>query len=141
MSKTRKNFIFLFIILNSSILLVSLLYNLLFEQKLLEVFRSGCVFLNTFGLYCPGCGGSRSLHFLLNFDLIKSFIYYPAIPYTAALILEADVRILISIIKEKNNLIRMKKAEFILIPVIIMLNFFVRNILLFFGVVYINKIG
>ena len=138
MSKLRKNFILLFVLLNISILTVSIIYNILFEEKMLEVFKSGCTFLNLFGLYCPGCGGSRSLNYLLNFNIVKSFIYYPAIPYTALLILEADIRILISALKDKNYLVKMKSIQFVLIPVIIMLNFFIRNILLFFGIVYIR---
>ena len=137
MFKTRKrNFIFL-VAFNSSVLLISLLYNFIFEEKLLEVFRSGCVFLNLFGYYCPGCGGSRSLNALLNLNILKSFIYYPAIPYTALLILDLDIRLLLSVIKNENKVKGFCYYAFLGIPIIIMLNFFIRNILLYFGIDYL----
>ena len=137
MLKTRKRLIFFLVAFNSSILLISLLYNLVFEEKMLEVFRSGCVFLNLFGYYCPGCGGSRSLNALLNFNIIKSFIYYPASPYTALLILDLDIRALISVIKNENFVKGFRYYSFVGVPVIIMLNFLVRNILLYFGINYL----
>ena len=137
MLKTRKRLIIFLVAFNSSILLISLLYNLVFEEKMLEVFRSGCVFLNLFGYYCPGCGGSRSLNALLNFNIIKSFIYYPAIPYTALLILDLDIRALISVIKNENLVKGFRYYSFVGVPIIIMLNFLVRNILLYFGINYL----
>lgn len=133
----RKNNIIFFTLLNISVLTVSLIYNLVFEEKMLEVFRSGCVFFNLYGYYCPGCGGSRSLNALLNFNLIKSFIYYPAIPYAALLILDIDIRLLVSIIRGENKVSGFRLYSFVGIPIIIMLNFFVRNILLRFGIVYL----
>ena len=137
MFETRKSNIIFFVTLNLSVLLVSLLYNLVFEEKMLEVFRSGCVFLNMFGYYCPGCGGSRSLNALLNLNLLKSFIYYPAIPYTAFLILDLDIRLLLSVIKNENKVKSFRYYAFLGVPIIIMLNFFIRNILLYFGINYI----
>ena len=40
-----------------------------------------CFFHELTGYYCPGCGGSRALMFLLRGDLIHSFIYHPALLY------------------------------------------------------------
>lgn len=40
-----------------------------------------CIFRATLHLYCPGCGGTRSLKALLDFDFIRSFLYNPFILY------------------------------------------------------------
>ena len=135
MQKREKKRILLFILLNGSILAVSLFYNFLFEQKLLSVFSEGCEFKNLFGFFCPGCGGSRSLNALLNFKLIRSFLYFPAIPYTSFLILIIDIKLFLSIIKGDGAKYSIGYKPFVLIPVIIMLNFIIKNILLLgFGI-------
>ena len=40
-----------------------------------------CVFESLTGLYCPGCGGTRSAIALFRGRLIKSFFFHPAVPY------------------------------------------------------------
>ena len=40
-----------------------------------------CAFETVTGLYCPGCGGSRSLIALFQGRFIKSFLLHPAVPY------------------------------------------------------------
>ena len=130
MSERKKN-IFLFIIMNALILSAALLYDLLFDKGLV----GDCVFLETFRIYCPGCGGSRSLSFLLDFNLIKSFIYYPPIPITALIILDAEIRLVLGIIYSKSFIRRMRRSVFLIIPVSIILNFILRNFLLLaFGI-------
>ena len=134
MSEKRRKRLFILIIMNAAILAVSLFYNLLFEKKLLSVFSEGCAFKNIFGFYCPGCGGSRSLNSLLNFRPLRSFLYYPAIPYTSVLLLMIDARLLISVIKDNDCIKRFNYKLFIGVPIIIMANFFIKNILLLFGI-------
>ena len=36
-----------------------------------------CVMYDLTGLYCPGCGGTRSINYLLNGHFLTSFIYHP----------------------------------------------------------------
>ena len=40
-------------------------------------FYPGCTFYKTTGLYCPGCGATRSLYSLLHADLAQAFAYNP----------------------------------------------------------------
>lgn len=49
--------------------------------------RSGCAFQMMFGMYCPGCGGTRALNELLHGHLIRSIWYHPLVPYGAGLYL------------------------------------------------------
>ena len=41
-----------------------------------------CVFHEFTGLYCPGCGGTRAVRFLIRGNVEKSFIYNPIVLYT-----------------------------------------------------------
>lgn len=44
-----------------------------------------CVFNTFFGLYCPGCGGTRAVEALLHGHLLKSLWYHPIVLYTAVI--------------------------------------------------------
>lgn len=136
MDRARRRHIIIFITLNLSVLVLAFIYNILFEESLI----GKCVFLDTFGLYCPGCGGSRSLNFLLNFDLINSFIYYPPIIITVLILLYANLRLLLAIIKKTETVTKIDYRLFLIIPVAIILNFVIRNILLFFGIDLLGNI-
>ena len=86
------------------------------------------------GFYCPGCGGSRSLNALLEFRLLKSFIYYPPILITSLILLYTDTRILISILKNEEKIRGVNYRIFIIIPVSIIAQFVIKNLLLLFGI-------
>lgn len=119
----------IFLILNLSVLIISLVYNFLFKERLI----SECVFLNTFGFYCPGCGGSRSLNALLSFNLYKSFIYYPPILITSLILIYVDIKLIYSAFKLRDKA-HINPSVFLIIPIAIILNFVIRNILLFSGI-------
>ncbi len=42
-----------------------------------------CLVNSTFGIYCPGCGGTRAIAALLHGKPVTSFICHPLVPYTA----------------------------------------------------------
>lgn len=44
-----------------------------------------CIFHAVTGLYCPGCGGTRSFLFLLHGHPLKSILYHPFVLYAAVL--------------------------------------------------------
>ena len=94
-----------------------------------------CVFYKTFSLYCPGCGGTRALSALLEFNIIKSFILYPPILITVGFILYIDTLGVISLIKKSYAPIRSFKGRYtVIIPISIMLFFILRNILKIYGI-------
>lgn len=43
-----------------------------------------CLFRRLTGLYCPGCGGTRALRYLLQGQVMKSLYYNPLVVYMAA---------------------------------------------------------
>lgn len=42
-----------------------------------------CLLRTFFGIYCPGCGGTRAISALFRGQLLESFICHPLVPYTA----------------------------------------------------------
>lgn len=42
-----------------------------------------CILHSIFGLYCPGCGGTRAIYALLHGHVLASFICHPLVLYTA----------------------------------------------------------
>ena len=42
-----------------------------------------CVWDRMFGIYCPGCGGTRAVRALMQGRLLESLWYHPLVPYTA----------------------------------------------------------
>ncbi len=90
-----------------------------------------CILYTYFGIYCPGCGGTRSLIYLLQGDIIRSFIAYPALPVTVLIICRYLLQYIISYATHN----RIKKPVFrlmyvYLIMTIILINWIIRNILL-----------
>lgn len=44
-----------------------------------------CMFQQHFGIYCPGCGGSRAVKALLQGHILQSLYYHPLVLYAAVL--------------------------------------------------------
>ena len=51
-----------------------------------------CIFKSVTGLWCPGCGGTRSVRALVRGDLWQSFIDYPPVLYGLVVYVEFMVR-------------------------------------------------
>ena len=47
---------------------------------------SGCWIRQTWQVYCPGCGGTRSLEALCQGKVLRSLYYHPAVPITAGVL-------------------------------------------------------
>ena len=143
MSSTRKKVLKILIILNFSLVLFLVLFIFIFEP--LKIIKEGptdsCIFQKIFGFYCPGCGGTRSVGYLVNFDFYNSFVVYPPIYVGIVLIFSTEIILLKAYVFNDFFIIRRHKwTEYILIPVSIILNFLIKNILLYFNVDIIGDI-
>ncbi len=63
---------------------LAVLYQCVFRHYLPTV---PCFFNVFFGIYCPGCGGTRALIALLHGDVLKALWYHPFVPYFAVVYL------------------------------------------------------
>ena len=126
LSPRQKNLIFLAAI-NLSLILFAIIYTLFFSTRG-EGEGFVCYAKKNLLIYCPGCGGSRSLSAFLRFDILESFRLYPPIPISFAVVLDYDARMLHTILRKHKKPI--KYYSFLLIPISIILTFLIRNILL-----------
>ena len=58
-----------------SVLLVAAVYFIIRMSHIIP--DTGCAFRRITGLYCPGCGGTRSFVYLIHGHIIKSLAYHP----------------------------------------------------------------
>ncbi len=143
MTKERRKIILIFSLLNISLIFSVLLFCVFFTPK--DIVENGktytCIFQSLFNIYCPGCGGTRSIGYLLSFDLKKAFVFYPPIFIGIFLVFYFDIILFISFKKNTLSLLgRFKYFEFLLIPLSIILTFFIRNIFLHFGIDFLGDI-
>ena len=123
--------------LNLALLCAAIIYGAVTREAILEGREAvECFVKHNFLIYCPGCGGSRSLVYLLEFDFLKSFLYYPALPLSAAIIVYVDILTVIAFFK--NSILPLKRIKpeiLLLIPAVIFATFIIRNVLLIgFGI-------
>ncbi len=97
-----------------------------------------CIFHELTGFYCPGCGGTRAFLALITGHPILSFLYNPAVIYTAGVLLFYAVwGISYAISARKKETGKLKRPKFYLAFVwvfiaILLINCTVRNLVLYF---------
>lgn len=64
-----------------SVLLLIILFRL--QLLSLDRFLLPCMLYTLTGVYCPGCGGTRAVLYLLQGHPLKTLIYHPLVFYTA----------------------------------------------------------
>ena len=133
----RRRALIIFLAANLTLVAVSVIYAVHVAHSLdAGVDAVTCRFKETFGIYCPGCGGSRGLYYLLTLDFSSSVTAYPPLLPTVLILAYVDAVVLISIIKnDPTRLGAIRTYVILAIPVMIILWFFIRNILLLgFGI-------
>ena len=109
------------------------LWYLWFAKAAVPQGMPGCVFQAVLGLYCPGCGGTRSFEALFRGDILMALYYNPGAVYGVGLYLLYFIsQTLMRISKGKLWGLKFLPIYLYVMLGIIVLNFIVRNILLFF---------
>ena len=101
-------------------------------------FQLPCVFRMLTGYYCPGCGGTRAVKLFLKGKIIKSFIYHPVIPYLGiggGIFLVCQT--LHKLTRGKVKGMRFHNSYVYIMGVILIIQFFVKNALLYFWGYYL----
>ncbi|MEG2700204.1 MAG: DUF2752 domain-containing protein [Hungatella sp.] len=99
----------------------------------LKLFGQGipCLFQLITGLYCPGCGGTRAVRYLLHGQLQKSIQYHPLVLYMALVaLLEGGSWALAKICGNPKLYIRHYEVATYIGIVIIVFNFCWKNYML-----------
>ena len=126
---TRKKAAFIFALANAAIILASLAYVLVFYN---ENAPAVCKFKEILHMYCPGCGGTRAVYYLLRFNPVRSFISNPVVIVTALILADIDVRCVVAIVKNDEQIFtRFNPKVFFIVPAVLVFNFVLRNLLLY----------
>lgn len=100
------------------------------DISILEVNPYPCVLYRLLGLYCPGCGGTRAVNFLLHGQLLQSLLYHPAVIYTAILaICYMASHTLHILTKGKVRAMLFRPAYLYIVAGIILTQWVVKNVL------------
>ncbi len=130
MQKRKKNLVLTNVVIVFCVLAFAVVSSIISKYGILK-----CYFFECFHLYCPGCGGTRALYALFNFDILASLKYNPAVILGGLLYVYYNVRAIIAIIKNDEDYFF--KQKYRLIPIfaaIVIAYFIIRNILLLNGI-------
>lgn len=94
-----------------------------------------CLFHRLTGLYCPGCGGTRSIYALLTGRIGQSLYYHPIIIYTVVCFLWYYAKVTIQKVSRQKYILYMPQPELLLkaAAVLVVLNCLIRNLMLLIG--------
>lgn len=100
-------------------------------NKIKKLLFTECYIRTHFGIYCPGCGGTRAFLAIIHGQIIKSLQYNPII---LILIIDIILMKVLNIIDKKNpngrKILDYKIKYNIVLLILWMIYFIVRNYLL-----------
>lgn len=83
------------------------------------------------GLFCPGCGGTRSVLALFRGDIIHSFVYHPLVLYVVSIYAIYMIRGGVAILsRERYHFMKLRICYVYIGIAIILIQFFIKNIAL-----------
>lgn len=91
-----------------------------------------CIFPEYFHLYCAGCGGTRAVRYLIEGDLIRSFLAHPIILYLLILYIQAFCISIYTVFIKKDMKLRyyVKIWQLWTLLGVVLGNFIFRNLVL-----------
>lgn len=95
------------------------------------LFHMPCMFHLVTGLYCPGCGGTRALLYLVRGQVVQSLTYHPLVLYAAFVVAAELLSAVAAKCTGKPKYYLGHEELFIYIGAgIILINWIVKNVLL-----------
>lgn len=96
-----------------------------------SLFISGCLLNRITGIYCPGCGGTRAVYYLLNFNFLKAlsenaFVVIFILPLGAYMIVSEYVNYLLQ--RKILPFLRLSQAVIYIFIALFVLFAILRNI-------------
>lgn len=143
MPRMLKKLMINFIVFDSLIIILALVY-ILWGNHIRELVstHNSCFLHDVFRVYCPGCGGTRALEYLVKGHPVKSVMSNPTVVYTIYLFFHYNYIAWKSILTRDYEFYVFKSnAPALVLVAIILGNFVIRNILLcFFNIDYLGEL-
>ena len=137
----RKNALYKAVVAHIAILAFSLLFVWVTKQIAFYFPSKKCILVETLGLYCPGCGGTRGVSHLLSFRLKEAFLSYPPLLLFVGMWLWYDGQLCYALLKNREQrLPKIRTRHIITSAVVILLVFLLRNLALLWGYDYLGDI-
>ena len=97
-----------------------------------------CFFYYNFGIFCPGCGGTRAFEYMLYGNFLKSFIYHPVVMITVFFLVFSEISYLTYFLTRGKILFyELTVKHFIAIDLIFIINFIIKNLIVLYFNYYI----
>jgi len=130
----RDKWIFCFT--NIVLVLLVFIFFLLYLFRDLPLLQTECTFYRILGYYCPGCGGTRAFKAFMHGRWFQSLWYHPFVPYSILLMLCYSASNWIEKLSKGKIRIGIRFHDWYLYAglVLIVVNFIVKNILLYNGI-------
>lgn len=107
---------------------------------MLEKLPWGCILYRLLGVYCPGCGGTRSVNALLYGHIFESLWYHPLIVYCVVLYLVYMITWTFAKLRlfGREKGMKFRAGYLYSMLAIVAVNFIMKNVLKFcFGIIMI----
>ena len=109
------------------------------ELHILSLFTK-CPSTLLFHIYCPICGGTRSIAALMRLDISEAVKCNAFVVFLSVVFIYYDVSSLISIIRGKDRVLYISKYMKIAVFLFLSVFFIVRNIALVYGYDYLGDL-
>ncbi len=104
----------------------------LLQIPITELDDSPCVWITYFGIYCPGCGGTRAVESLCEGEVLQSFMYHPVVLYTVVVVgVFVASHTLHILTKGKTKVMLFRPVYLYIMVAIILVQCIVKNVLKF----------
>ncbi len=111
---------------------------IIFNVHPTNVYTGQCYFYTVHGVFCPGCGGTRAFEHLLYGHFLQSFLYHPIVVTVVFFLMFSTISyILYFITRGKVLYYELTMKHFIIIDLIFVANFAVKNLLVLYFNYYI----
>lgn len=92
--------------------------------------HSVCLFRRLFKLYCPFCGVTRSVWYLMHADVVNALIFSPFAVTAAGAFIYCDIRAFVSVFKRRECVLYWSPVISRLLLGVLIASFILRNLLL-----------
>jgi hypothetical protein len=123
----KKFFIYILPLIFTAILIIG--GNL--YMKYIAVVHIPCFFNLLTGLWCPGCGGTRSFNALMNGHILKSLHYNPAVILILIILILLYIQQILKINGVSKKILSSGKKSVIAIFIIMIFYYIIRNFIPF----------
>ena len=114
------------------------IFLLIFNVHPTQLNNNRCYFYYNYGVFCPGCGGTRAFESMLYGNFLKSFIYHPIVIMTVFTLLFSEISYLTYFVTRGKILFyELGVKHFIAIDLIFVINFLIKNLIVLYFNYYI----